>query len=120
MKNWAITVRKHATKTTQVTEEDYDSYLAHVSPYLTFHTFEKDKGKDHVHMHGVVKLPINFLRKKLQLPGFNILLKEITDYRGWIRYCKKDQQVRRMFQLHLSVQDHESDISSDDTLIEDI
>jgi len=121
MQDFAVTYRKHAKKADTVTEQDFEPLLTHLGKQLTTHCFEKDKGKDHVHLHGVVKIPTGFYRKKLALIGFNMKIKLITDMKGWLKYLAKDQPYRSLIRFEIDVMDqidnHLVDDSSSDHLI---
>lgn len=93
-KSWAVTVRKHAKKTETITETDYNDWIQKAGPLLQYHVFEEDKGKPHVHLHGILNLPVNYFKKKLTLKGYNTKIVEIFDLQGWLEYCKKDLNLR--------------------------
>lgn len=120
MQDFAVTYRKHAKKVDTVSEQEFQPLLDHLGKKLATHCFEKDKGKDHVHLHGVVKIPNGFYRKKLVLLGFNMKIKLITDMKGWLKYLAKDQPYRRLIRFEIDVMDQMvnlNDSSSDDHLI---
>jgi len=119
MQDYAVTYRKHAKKADSVGENDFKSLLEHLGKRLATHCFEKDKGKDHVHMHGVIKIPIGFFRKKLVLEGFNMKIKLITDMKGWLRYLAKDRPYRSTIRFEIMVldaKDREEENSDDSSL----
>lgn len=99
--HYSITARKHAKKTAKVTESDYERLLAHLGTYLQNHTFEMDKTKSHVHMHGILGLPKGFLRKKLCLEGYNLRMDPIYDFQGWEKYIQKDQKLQERVSMCL-------------------
>lgn len=105
MQDFAVTFRKHAKKVDSVTKADFKPLVDHLGKHLATHCFEKDKGKDHVHLHGVVKIPIGFFRKKLSLKGFNMLIKPIHDMKGWLRYLAKDRPFRSTIKFEIEVLD---------------
>lgn len=50
-------------------------------------TEQDSHGKDHI--HGVINLPQGFFMKKLQIQGYHVYTKLITDYDGWVAYMNK-------------------------------
>ncbi len=115
--DWAITIRKHAKKDSKVSETDFNPILDHIGTFMKFHVFEKDKGKDHVHIHGLVRLVKGYKYSKLTLKGFNCKFVKITNLNGWIRYCKKDIKARDHLKFELTVQDYSDQHSDTDTVI---
>lgn len=104
MRDYAITIRKHSKKNAKVTEKDYDSVIMHLKQYMQYYVFENDKGKDHVHLHGLITIPANMFRKKLLLDGFNMKIVAITNSKGWLDYCNKDKRYRKKISFELEVQ----------------
>ncbi len=43
------------------------------------------KGK--LHYHGLIKLPNNYYRKRLQLRGYSTYFKKCYDAKNWLLYC---------------------------------
>ncbi len=106
MQNFAITIRKHGCFLGKIRESDYDIVIDHLGGFLVQHVFERDKTKDHCHMHGVLALPSGYLRKKLTLRGFNMKFVPIFNMAGWLAYMAKDPELRDTVRLELFIQDY--------------
>lgn len=89
---WAFTVKVLANDP-EASLETYAPIIAHFNEmgYIKRCESELDpKGK--LHIHGIILLRKNFYRKRLtSVPGFHILLEEIYDERGWVKYILKQQ-----------------------------
>lgn len=110
--HFAVTARKHAKKTAPVTESDYERLLAHLGTLLQHHTFENDKNKPHVHMHGILGLPKGYLRKKLTLEGYNLKIEPIYDFQGWEKYIHKDQSLQERVSMCLFAAQSDARVNS--------
>lgn len=73
-------------------DANYDPFFDKLKKFkitIEYNISERDsKGK--VHYHGILYLKKGFYRKRLVTKGFRLLLKEITDRAGWIKYIHKD------------------------------
>lgn len=107
MQDYAVTYRKHGKKSDTITQEDFEPLLESLGNKLSTHCFEKDKGKDHVHLHGVIRIPFNFFRKKLVQAGFNMKIKLISDMKGWLRYLAKDKKYRSTIKFEIDIMNHQ-------------
>lgn len=107
MQDFAVTYRKHGKKSDTVLEEDFKPLLDFLGKKLVTHCFEKDKDKDHVHLHGVIKIPKTYFRKKLCFEGFNVKIIPIYDMRGWLRYLAKDSPYRAKIRFEIDCLDME-------------
>lgn len=109
--HFAVTYRKHATKLETVLESSFLELLTHLGGKLVHKVFEKDSSKDHVHLHGVVKIAKGFYRKHLSLKGFNMKIKPIWDMTGWLAYLKKDVALRNTIKFELGCLDQDDRLS---------
>lgn len=85
---WAYTVKDNRSETT-----DYYAFFDRCEQFgcKVVSKFSEHGNHNKLHYHGVIKIPKGFYRKKLMMPGLHLKLKEITDYEGWLEYCKKEQ-----------------------------
>lgn len=109
MESWALTIRKQMRVSDTVTEADYEPIISLMGTKLIRHVFEKDKAKDHKHLHGIIELPRNYFRSKLMLKGFHTHFVRIYNIDGWVKYMEKDQEFRQKVSFDLWVQDVTSD-----------
>lgn len=91
--SWGFTVKRLGSE--MPTREDYDAVIEKFKKLcktISYLVYEEDsEGK--LHIHGIIQLDKRFYRKRLQVTGFHMCLREIYDENGWIRYCDKDQPV---------------------------
>jgi len=86
-KAWAFTIKNNADPRC-----DYADFLTHAVRYGHINHVVQEKGlNNHNHIHGIITLPKNFLRKRLSYLGYHLHLTEITDERPWLRYLQKEQ-----------------------------
>lgn len=57
-----------------------------------------------LHVHGVCHLVRGYNQKLLKDKGYSIHFKPITDIHGWLRYCKKDQPMKKIFKERLDLE----------------
>lgn len=107
MINIAVTYRRLAAPTTNITTYDYEPVLKLLGDKLTHHYFEVDKHQPHVHMHGVVNVRKGYRRKYLMVEGFSMKPEDMYDLNGWLAYCQKDQKARKDVKASLDAQDLE-------------
>lgn len=126
MKLFSLTVRKHYKKADPLpSEADFQVVMESLGAFLQQHVFEDDKHiKGGVHMHGVLNLPNNFLRKRLLVKGFNMKMDPIFDINGWVKYMEKDKRLRLEVLDELKIQEYndqyDAEGSEPDTEIEDL
>lgn len=124
MEEYAITIRKTGTKADDKTRKAYDDYFKFLKKSnpkceLHKHVFEDNKVEPGVHLHGVIRIPKGYFRKRL-VPGngkYHVKLEKITDMEGWLRYMRKDQNFRQnIFAIANIKSTCESDVDDEDQI----
>lgn len=88
---YAFTLRKTSKKDGRVTKDMYHKRMGDIQKLgieVPDYVFEYEAG---LHSHGVMNIPVKFNLKRLRVRGWNILVNEITDLKGWKRYMSKYQ-----------------------------
>jgi len=89
---WAFTVKFLGKDNVSKLPSDYDYIFNDWAKYDCHKVLaycEQDK-MGAPHWHGIVTIPKNLYRKKLEKQGVHLKLCPITDREGWIKYCRKD------------------------------
>jgi len=98
-RSYAFTLRKVKNPET-VDKYDYNNHLTKLQSKgmsIKRLAFETPSG---LHVHGVCLLPEGFDFKVLRFRGWHLLLTEIYDEIGWLKYIQKeDDEYDRMLQL---------------------
>lgn len=105
MDEFAITIKR--TGNNSKNENDYDDYFTFLrksNPKCELHkwVYEDNVKEPGVHIHGVLRVPKGYFRKRLcPVNGsYHVKLVKITDLEGWIRYMRKDKIFRdNIFQI---------------------
>jgi len=109
MESFALTVRKQAKVTEQVTEADFDPIIKRMGKKLMRYVFENDKTKDHKHLHGIVELPKGYFHGHLMIRGFHTHFEPIFNLEGWVKYMEKDSELRNKTSFDLIIQEATED-----------
>ena len=86
---WAYTIK--CLKPT-VTRSEYENIVQRWRDncIVEYEVYELDP-KGYLHVHGIVRIPKGYYRKKLNTREFHTYLTEVTNREGWERYIMKDQ-----------------------------
>jgi len=90
-RNYAFTFRRTTLKYNTV-----ETYLRQIKYFESLgckvdnKVFEKTAG---LHMHGIIRVPINLSLMRFRVRGWSIKLEELYDLDGWIKYINKDQVI---------------------------
>jgi len=89
---FAITMRK-TTYPQLASKADYEKQMAYFKKNLLVEfdhiSYENTSG---LHLHGIVRIPIETSLIRFRVRGWSIKLEEIYDYAGWMRYINKDAE----------------------------
>ena len=117
---FAITVRATSPNKDRQVYDLYHDFLAKSNKQCLLRScvYERNKlqGTTGVHMHGIIRLPKSYYRKRLvpKNGSFHVCLKKITDLQGWINYMQKDEYFAGQVMLEVdNAQEEYIDIDDD-------
>lgn len=89
---WAFTVKYNRGQAKHVSKLQYAPFIAQLQMWgkVDEEQYEHDSS-GRLHVHGIVRLPKNFLRQRFMTYGFHYKMEPIYDRHGWLMYCKKER-----------------------------
>lgn len=117
MEDYAFTLKyvqgKHSVKYTPSSYDDILSMWRALGCVIETKYYEDDKS-GRCHVHGIVNIPKNLLRKRMMRVGLHCKLERIYDRGGWISYIRKAQPKRLLFKQVVIKSISESDQSNEE------
>jgi len=91
---WAVTLKLNVPNPTV---HDYVKIIASwrdKGAQILSYEFEREPNETNkLHIHGILKLPVNYYRKTLAEDKLHYHLVSINDLRGWINYMVKNKGI---------------------------